>query len=95
MVETLVAFLLLVLGVLATFQLLDTSRRTSLRAEESQALNDIGQRELEQIRALDYEEIALNGAPVTNANENHPGSRVTGTPPGARFHLDPESPTTR
>jgi hypothetical protein len=92
MVETLVAFLLLVLGVLATFQLLDTSRRTSLRAEESQALNDIGQRELEQIRALDYEEIALNGAPVTNANENHPGSRVTGTPPGARFHLDPESP---
>ena len=92
MVETLVAFLLLVVGVLATFQLIDTSRRTTLRAEESQVINDIGQRELEQIRALDYDEIALSGTPAPSGDPDNPGSRVGGTSPNGTFNLQDGGP---
>jgi type II secretory pathway pseudopilin PulG len=92
MVETLVAFLLLVIGVLAVFQLIDTSRRATLRAEESQAINDIGQRELEQVRSLDYGEVALSATPPASSDPNHPGYRLSGTAPNAKFHLSKGSP---
>lgn len=93
MVETLVAFLLLVIGVIATLQVLDASRRTGFRAEESQAMNNVGQRELEEIRALEYGQVALSGTPATSSDPTHPGSRVAGISPNGTFDLrDGSSP---
>ncbi len=91
MVETLVAFFLLVVGVLATLSLLDTSRRTTFRAEQSQVINSVGQRELEDVRALDYDQIALTAMPSQDTSANHPGSRVTST---GKFDLDNDLSTT-
>ncbi|MGI8460953.1 MAG: type IV pilus modification PilV family protein [Solirubrobacterales bacterium] len=86
MVETLVAIMMLVLGVVATLSLLDASRRTNFRAEQSQAINNVAQRELEEIRSLEYDQIALIGAPAHNADTNHPGNRVSTN--GGTFDLN-------
>jgi hypothetical protein len=80
-VEALVAGLMLMIGGLGALQLLDASTRNTYRAEESQvAINRI-QRELEVVRRLPYEEIALNTSspPAFSSDENHPLHRVSGT----------------
>lgn len=79
MVELLVAVLMLVLTALATFSLLDVGTRTTFRAEESQAMLNVAQRELEKLRNLDYDELALTAQPVKNTDPDHPLNRVNGT----------------
>lgn len=80
-VEAMVAGLMLIVGGLGAMQLIDASTRTTYRAEESQvAINRI-QRELEVVRRLPYEEIALNtnAPPAFSSDENNPRHRISGT----------------
>src|SRR5688572_1695956 len=78
-VEAMVAGLMLMIGGLGAMQLLDASTRNTYRAEESQvAINRI-QRELEVVRRLPYEEIALSSAPAFSSDENNPRHRISGT----------------
>lgn len=77
--EVLVAAILLIAGALATFQVFDTATRNTFRAEQSQVANDIVQQELEKIRILDYQEVALTDYPGYSANDNNPNHRVIGT----------------
>ena len=78
-VESLVAALLLVIGVLGTLQLFDAGTRNTYRAEESQVLNDRLQAELEEVKQLPYGEIALTALPGSSADGNDPRSRVSST----------------
>lgn len=76
LVEGVVAALLLALSALALLQLVDTSARSNYRTEQSQALNNRLQAELERIRALPFAEIALTAAPESSGSPDHPGQRV-------------------
>lgn len=78
-VEAIVALLLLAVGSLAALQLLDTATRTTFRAEQSQALSNRLQAELEQISALPYPELALSSAPAGSTDENDPRYRISET----------------
>jgi type II secretory pathway pseudopilin PulG len=78
-VETLVAIVILVIGLLAVLQLFDVSTRTTFRAEQSQVANDIAQREIEEIRNLDYGQIAMTSLPTFVDDDNDPRQRVDGT----------------
>jgi len=79
LVETMVAFLVLVGGMIAAFQLFDAATRNTFRAEQSQVAINVAQREMEEIRNLDYDQIAMSTAPVFNSDPNDPRHRVSGT----------------
>ncbi len=84
LVETLVAFLVLIGGMIAAFQLFDAATRNTYRAEQSQVAINVAQREIEEIRNLDYDEIAMSTTPVFNSDPKDPRERVSGT----RFDAD-------
>lgn len=79
LVEGVVAAMLLVIGALGVFQLLDTGTRNTYRAEESQVVNNLLQAELEEIQRLDYAAIALTEAPAQVGDSDDPRWRVSGT----------------
>jgi hypothetical protein len=79
MIEVLVAFILLVIAVVASFQVLDASTRQTFRAEESQVMLNVAQRELERLREFDYDQLALTAMPTTSADPDDPRNRVAGT----------------
>jgi type II secretory pathway pseudopilin PulG len=79
LVEVLVAFILLVMAVVATFQVLNASTRQTFRAEESQVMLNVAQREVERLRGLDYSELALSSMPATSSDPDDPRNRVAGT----------------
>ena len=79
LVETLVAAIILVTGLLAVLQVFDVSTRTTFRAEQSQVAVNTAQRELEELRNLDYGALALSSTPTASSNPNDPRKRVSGT----------------
>lgn len=79
LVETVVAVLILMLAALATFALFDVGTRTTLRAEGRQSMLNVAQRELEELRDLDYGKLALTVAPSTESDETSPASRIDGS----------------
>lgn len=79
LVEVVVAILILAIGMTAVIQVFDTSTRNAYRAEQSQVALNVAQRELEEIRNLDYDAIALTSAPTFVEDENDPRNRVDGT----------------
>jgi type II secretory pathway pseudopilin PulG len=78
-VEVTVAALLLALMSLAVLGLVDAANRNNYRASQSQVVNDRLQQEMERIRALPYDQIALTGAPASATNPSTPNSQVNGT----------------
>lgn len=78
-VEALVAALIVVLMALGVMGLVSTGARNSYRAQQSQVLNDKLQAEIERIKQLPYQQIALTGAPTSSADSTLPTSRVSGT----------------
>jgi type II secretory pathway pseudopilin PulG len=84
LIEVMVAAMILALGVLAILQTFDTATRGTYHAEETQVVNNVAQRELEEIRNLDYDEVALTSAPSASSDQNDPRNRVSGT----AFDLD-------
>jgi type II secretory pathway pseudopilin PulG len=78
-VEVMVAGLILVIGSLGLLGLVDTASRSTYRAEQSQVVSDRLQQEMEQIKQLPYEEIALTATPGDTSDTKFPNWRVTGT----------------
>ncbi|MGI8632634.1 MAG: type IV pilus modification PilV family protein [Solirubrobacterales bacterium] len=78
-VEVLIAIVILVVGILAFFLTIDSSTRATYNSERFQTANNIAQREMEALRRLDYDELAMTGAPAYNANPDDPRYRVNGT----------------
>jgi hypothetical protein len=89
-VEVVVAAIVLIVGVVGVFQAFESANRNTYRAEQTQVALDRAQRELEKIRALDYEAIALTSQPANSTDTNDPRYRVAagnfalvkGSPPG-------------
>jgi hypothetical protein len=76
--EVTVATFILLLGILATFQMFDAATRNTYRSEQTQVALDRAQREMEKIRALAYDEVLLTGAPSSSTAPNDPRGRVSG-----------------
>lgn len=78
-VEVLVAITILSLGLLASFQVFDAASRGAYRAEQKQVALDRAQRELEELRALEYDQLALTAMPPSSTDPRLPSSRVSGS----------------
>ena len=78
-VEGVVAALVLAMGALGTLQIFDAGTRNTYRTEQSQVVNNRLQAELEEIRQLPYEEIALTAQPAASGDSSNPRWRVSGT----------------
>jgi hypothetical protein len=78
MIEILVAILILVTGALTTFSLLSTANRNTDRAKASQVALNLAQQELEELRSLTNEELALTTSPPPSSEELDPDYRVSG-----------------
>ncbi|HEX7246034.1 MAG TPA: prepilin-type N-terminal cleavage/methylation domain-containing protein [Solirubrobacterales bacterium] len=75
-IEVLVAIVILVVGALATFSLLSAANRNTDRAKASQVAIDLAQQELEALRSLSNEELALTSRPSHSNDSLEPGYRV-------------------
>jgi prepilin-type N-terminal cleavage/methylation domain-containing protein len=84
LVEVLVAILILATGMIAAFGVFSSSKRASIVSQRHEVAVHQAQREIEQIRAYKYSEVALDstptcGAPSTPdcpANPKHPNQRL-------------------
>jgi len=77
-VEVLVALLILVIGALATFGLLSGAIRNTQRAKGTQVALDRAQQEIEALRSIPYQQLALQKTPVAETNPLSPNYRVSG-----------------
>jgi len=75
-IEVLVAIVILVTGALTTFSLLSAANRNTDRAKASQVALDLAQQELEALRSLSNEELALTSSPPHSSDPLDPNYRV-------------------
>ncbi len=75
-VEVIVAGMIMVVGGLGVLGMVNASTRNTFRAEQSQVVSNVLQREMEAIKERPYEEIALMTLPVQEGGENDPNSRI-------------------
>jgi len=76
-IEVLVAIVILVIGALTTFSLLSAANRNTDRAKASQVALDLAQQELEALRSLSNEELALTVTPPHSSNSLDPDYRIS------------------
>lgn len=91
-VEVVVASFLFVLVAVSTFSVVDTSTRTTFRAEETQTVINIAQRELELLREYDYGELAMRGLPAYSSDSSLPTSRIRETTKYCLDRVDADDP---
>lgn len=78
-VEVVVAGLILVAGSLGVLGIVDAGTRNVFRAEQSQVVSNLLQGEIEKLRQLPYEELALTSLPVHSTDPADPNSRIAST----------------
>lgn len=76
LVEVVVAALVLALGAMATFGLAITATKNAQRAKGSQVALDRAQEEMEKLRSLTYNQLALTVNPAHASSELNPNYRV-------------------
>lgn len=76
-VEVLVAALVLIAGSFATFGLLRAAALNTQRAKGTQVALDRAQQEMEALRSLSSEQLALTAAPAASSNPLSPNNRVS------------------
>lgn len=75
--EVLVAILILALGSMATFGLLTSATRNAQRAEASQVALEYAEQELELLRSMESDKLALIKAPPSSSDPMSPNYRVS------------------
>ena len=78
-IEVVVATLVLTLGAMATFGLLSSATKNTERAKATQVALDRAQQELEALRFLTSEELAMTATPQHSINPLNPNYRVNAT----------------
>jgi prepilin-type N-terminal cleavage/methylation domain-containing protein len=78
LIEVVIAIFLLMLGSLTVLSLLDASTRNNYRVEQSQVAVNQLEAELERIKNLPFNEVALTSTPASSGDEDEPGWRVSG-----------------
>jgi type II secretory pathway pseudopilin PulG len=76
-VEVLVATVILVIGALTTFGLLSAATRNTERAKATQVALDLAQQELEALRSLSNEQLAMTATPAHSTDALDPDYRVS------------------
>jgi hypothetical protein len=79
MIEVMVAALLLTLGSLAVLGLVSTQAHNTFRSEQSQVVSNRLQAEMEKIKQLPYDQIALSSLPADTTDTTDPRWRLVGT----------------
>src|SRR5437763_11422821 len=77
-IEAVVAAVVLIAGMLATFGVLQAATRNTERAKSTQVALDRGQQELEQLRSLTTGQLALTATPPHSTDSSNPNYRVSG-----------------
>jgi Tfp pilus assembly protein PilV len=79
-IELMLAVLISTVGVVSLVGTLDVSRRVTTFSEMREAASHVAEQELEELRALDYGELALDGAvmPSSSSDENNPAHYLQG-----------------
>jgi type II secretory pathway pseudopilin PulG len=75
-VEVIVAALVLAMGAMATFGVLTSATKNTQRAKASQVALNRAQLELETLRSLENEQLALTSAPAHSTTTLNPNNRV-------------------
>jgi len=78
-VEVVIAGLILVVGSLGVLGIVDAATRNTFRAEQSQVVANVLQREMEQLRRVSYQELALTSLPPASSDPSDPNSRIAGS----------------
>jgi Tfp pilus assembly protein PilV len=78
-IEILVAALILTVGILTTFTVLDSSRRLTLVAEHQTTMAQRAQAELERVQSLPYSQVALTGSSTSWSTTPGNSTYVGGT----------------
>lgn len=78
-VEVVVAGLILVAGALGVLGIVDAGTRNVFRAEQSQVVANLLQQEVEMLRQVPYDELALTSLPVHSSDPENPNSRIAST----------------
>ena len=79
MVEVLIAAVLLAITAIAVFGLVDAASRNNYRSQQSQVVNDRLQQEMEKLKQVPYDQLALTSVPAHSSVSSDPNSRVSGT----------------
>ena len=69
-IELLLAVLISSVGVISLIGTFDVSRRVTSYSEMKEAASHVAEQTMEEMRALDYGELALNGAPVPSSSSD-------------------------
>src|SRR6185503_20674064 len=77
--EVMIAALLLAVTAIAVFGLVDAASRNNYRSQQSQVVNDRLQQEMEKLKQVPYDQLALTSLPTHSSASNDPNSRVSGT----------------
>lgn len=75
-VEVVVAGMILIVGALGVLGIVDAGSRNVFRAEQSQAVASLLQGEMEKLRQVPYEELALTSLPAHATDPKDPNSRI-------------------
>lgn len=75
-IEMLIAIFILTTGILSLIGTIDMSRRLTSLSEMKEAASHVAEQKIEEIRALDYDRVALDGMPATSATKTDPGYYV-------------------
>jgi hypothetical protein len=87
-IEVVVAVFVLVMAALATFGLLSSATKNTERAKATQVALDRAQQEMEALRGLKNEELAMTASPAHSTDPLQPGYRVS----NGEFALTREPP---
>ncbi len=79
LVEVVVAGMLLIVGSLGVFGIVEAGTRNVFRAEQSQMVANLLQQEVEKLRGVPYSELALTSLPSHSSEAENPNSRIAST----------------
>jgi hypothetical protein len=77
-VEVVVAAVVLAMGAMATFGILGAATKNAQRAKSSQVALDLAQEEIERLRSIPYDDLAVTRLPAASTNPSNPNFRVQG-----------------
>src|SRR5688572_29952382 len=94
MIEILLAILIGSVGVLSLIGTLDISRRVTSYSEMKEAASHVAEQSMEELRAVDYDELGLDGppSPGSGTDENDPPYYIGGG--GTTYRPDYDSQNT-
>jgi hypothetical protein len=78
-VEVVVAGMILIVGALGVLGIVDAAGHNVFRAEQSQVVANVLQQEMEKLRQVPYDELALTSLPTHASDPEDPNSRIAST----------------